>query len=172
MVIRVFQGSETSLISSTRSFVWWVARINQIRLTWLTINQLQVGTPTEDTWPGVSRLPNYRPHKLCYYKPSVQLGHVWPRLYDIPFAEHVASMMLQSRAGKRVSAEQALRHRYFSDLPSSLHSLHPQESVYSIPGLSFFHDHDRWHHTCNDIFMTAFFVWDNFLHQIFVLMRF
>jgi len=101
-----------------------------------------VGTPTEDMWPGVSRLPNYRPHKLCYYKPSVQLGHVWPRLYDIPFAEHVASMMLQSRAGKRVSAEQALRHRYFSDLPSSLHSLHPQESVYSIPGLSFFHDHD------------------------------
>merc|ERR1719270_416511 len=101
-----------------------------------------VGTPTEDTWPGVSRLPNYRPHKLCYYKPSVQMGHVWPRLHDIPFAEHVASMMLQSRAGKRVSAEQAPRHRYFSDLPSSLHSLHPQESVYSIPGLSFFHDHD------------------------------
>ena len=22
------------------------------------------GTPTEDTWPGVSRLPNYKPHKV------------------------------------------------------------------------------------------------------------
>ena len=51
---------------------------------------------------------------------------MWPRLFDIPFAEHVATMMLQSRAGRRVSADQALRHRYFSDLPSSLHSLHPQ----------------------------------------------
>jgi len=101
-----------------------------------------VGTPTEDTWPGVSRLPNYRPHKLCYYKPVLQFGHVWPRLFEIPFAEHVATMMLQPRAGRRVSAEQALRHRYFSDLPSSLHSLHPQESIYSLPGMSFFHDND------------------------------
>ena len=24
------------------------------------------GTPTEDTWPGVSRLPNYKPHKVKY----------------------------------------------------------------------------------------------------------
>ena len=22
------------------------------------------GTPTEDLWPGVSRLPNYKPHKV------------------------------------------------------------------------------------------------------------
>ena len=22
------------------------------------------GTPTEDNWPGVSRLPNYKPHKV------------------------------------------------------------------------------------------------------------
>ena len=26
------------------------------------------GTPTEDMWPGVSNLPNYKPYKLCYYK--------------------------------------------------------------------------------------------------------
>ena len=78
---------------------------------------------------------NNRPHKLCYYKPVHQFGHVWPRLFDIPFAEHVATMMLQSRAGRRVSADQALRHRYFSDLPSSLHSLHPQvgESTINQP---------------------------------------
>ena len=102
-----------------------------------------VGTPTEDTWPGVSRLPNYRPHKLCYYKPILQLGHVWPRLFDIAFAEHLATAMLQPRAGKRVSADQALRHRYFSDLPSSLHHLPAEQSIYSVPGISFMHDHDR-----------------------------
>ena len=26
------------------------------------------GTPTEEVWPGVSSLPNYKLHKLCYYK--------------------------------------------------------------------------------------------------------
>ena len=48
------------------------------------------GTPTDETWPGVSLLPNYKPHKMCYYKPptppgglaaksQVRLAHVWPR---------------------------------------------------------------------------------------------
>ena len=101
-----------------------------------------VGTPTEDVWPGVSRLPNYRPHKLSYYRP-VSLGRVWPRLQDLPFGEQLVSLMLQARAGRRVSAEQALRHRYFSDLPASLHSLHPQQSLYTVPGLEFCQELDR-----------------------------
>ena len=80
-----------------------------VRDTWDQLDKIfrVLGTPTEDTWPGVSRLPNYRPHKLCYYRPQPGLGHVWPRLHEIPFAEHVASVMLQPRASRRVSAEQA-----------------------------------------------------------------
>ncbi len=85
-----------------------------------------VGTPTEDTWPGVSRLPNYRPHKMCYYR-GQRLGHAWPRLFDVPFAESLASMMLQQRANKRVGADQALRHRYFSDLPGAIYELRDGE---------------------------------------------
>ena len=101
-----------------------------------------VGTPSEETWPGVSRLPNYRPHKLCYYRP-VSLARAWPRLHHLSFAEHLVNMMLQPRAGKRVSAEQALRHRYFSDLPSSLHSLHPEQSIYTVPGVEYCQELDR-----------------------------
>ncbi len=85
-----------------------------------------VGTPTEDTWPGVSRLPNYKPHKMCYYR-GQRLGHAWPRLFDVPFAESLASMMLQQRANKRVGADQALRHRYFSDLPAAIYELRDGE---------------------------------------------
>ena len=115
------------------------------------------GTPTEDTWPGVSRLPNYKPHKvkillfqifviikvwlnqndhwtfqkflsilfqLCYYRPPPQrLAHVWPRLFDTPFAEGLATLLLQQRGNKRIGAEQALMHRYFADLPQKLHDL-------------------------------------------------
>ena len=138
-----------------------------VRDTWDQLDKIfrVVGTPTEDCWPGVSRLPNYRPHKLvCYPAPPrgqvssqpwtrqnnkhfymlfLQLAHVWPRLHDIPFAEHLASALLQPRAQRRVSAEAALRHRYFSDLPASLHSLHPRASVYSVPGVTFNHDNDR-----------------------------
>ena len=82
------------------------------------------GTPTEETWPGVTRLPNYRPHKLCYYKPPPQrLAHVWPRLFDSAFAESLANMLLQQQGNKRIRAENALRHRYFADLPPKLHDL-------------------------------------------------
>ena len=41
-----------------------------------------------------------------------RLGAVWPRLLEIPFAESLANLMLQTRASKRIHAEQALRHRY------------------------------------------------------------
>ena len=123
------------------------------------------GTPTEDTWPGVSRLPNYKPHKvkfllyldlwndsvenasqihfillywqglltflsssicfqLCYYRPPPQrLAHVWPRLFDTPFAEGLATLLLQQKGNKRIGAEPALMHRYFADLPQKLHDL-------------------------------------------------
>ena len=46
------------------------------------------GTPTEDMWPGVSNLPNYRPHKLCYYKVLIFLVIDRPRklcCYDLVF---------------------------------------------------------------------------------------
>ena len=79
-----------------------------------------VGTPTDDTWPGVSSLPNYKPHKLCYYPPPTRLGEVWPRLVDVPFAESLATLLLQQKAQKRTGADQALRHRYFAELPHKI----------------------------------------------------
>ena len=101
-----------------------------------------VGTPTEETWPGVSRLPNYRPHKLSYYRAS-PLARVWPRLQDLNFGEQLVGLMLELRAGRRVSADQALRHRYFTDLPASLHSLHPQETIFSTEEVYYVEDNDR-----------------------------
>lgn len=82
-----------------------------------------VGTPTDDIWPGVSSLPNYKPHKLCYYPPPARLGEVWPRLVDVPFAESLATLLLQQKAQKRIGADQALRHRYFAELPHKIFEL-------------------------------------------------
>jgi cyclin-dependent kinase 14 len=44
-------------------------------------------------------------------------------LYDVPFAESLTAIMLQPKPNKRVGAEQALKHRYFSDLPHAIHDL-------------------------------------------------
>ena len=82
-----------------------------------------MGTPTDDTWPGVSSLPNYKPHKLCYYPPPLRLGEIWPRLLDVPFAESLANLLLQPKAQKRIGADQALRHRYFAELPHKIFEL-------------------------------------------------
>jgi cyclin-dependent kinase 14 len=77
-----------------------------------------LGTPTEELWTGVSHLPSYKPHKLglCtresaqliansliihtrpiftgFYRPR-KLGLSFPRLYDIPEGEAMASALLQ-----------------------------------------------------------------------------
>jgi len=94
------------------------------------------GTPTEETWPGVSSLPHYRPHKLCYYKGQT-LGSVWARLREIPFAESLANMLLQPRAIKRLAADQALRHRFFSDLPAQVLDVRDDQHIYVVPGVKF-----------------------------------
>jgi hypothetical protein len=38
--------------------------------------------------------------------------------------------LLQQRAQKRIGAEQALRHRYFSDLPPKIHELGDGEKFF------------------------------------------
>ncbi|XP_006921421.1 cyclin-dependent kinase 15 isoform X2 [Pteropus alecto] len=81
-----------------------------------------LGVPTEDTWPGVSKLPNYNPEWFPLPKPQ-SLQKVWNRLGRVPEAEDLASHMLKGFPRDRVSAQEALVHDYFSALPSQLHQL-------------------------------------------------
>ena len=46
------------------------------------------------------------------------------RLFDASFGEAFAVGLLQQQGHKRLSADEALRHRYFDDLPQQLHNLH------------------------------------------------
>ncbi|XP_008055308.2 cyclin-dependent kinase 15, partial [Carlito syrichta] len=94
-----------------------------------------LGVPTEDTWPGVSKLPNYNPEWFPLPKPrSLQL--VWNRLDRVPEAEDLASQMLKGFPRARVSAREALAHSYFSALPSQLYQL-PDGSI-------ILHTENRW----------------------------
>uniref|UniRef100_A0A452SJZ0 cyclin-dependent kinase n=1 Tax=Ursus americanus TaxID=9643 RepID=A0A452SJZ0_URSAM len=93
-----------------------------------------LGVPTEDTWPGVSKLPNYNPEWFPLPKPQ-SLQNVWNRLGRAPEAEDLASQMLRGFPRDRVSAQEALVHDYFSALPSQLHQLPNEESLFTVSGV-------------------------------------
>lgn len=109
-----------------------------------TYNQLDkifsvLGTPTEETWPGVTHLPGYKAHRLLFYPPR-KLGFSFPRLYDIADGDSMASSLLQLNPDQRIGAEEALRHPYFASLPRKL---------YELPdGESFFVRNSRLHAKC------------------------
>ena len=53
-----------------------------------------LGTPSDDTWPGVTELSHYRRYRFKCYR-CKRLGAVFPRLTDIPHAESLATSLLQ-----------------------------------------------------------------------------
>lgn len=77
-----------------------------------------LGTPTEEYWPGVTRLPGYKYHSRQYkFK---RLGLCFPRLHDVEFGEAMATGLLQLDPQKRLGADDAMTHRYFDGLPKKL----------------------------------------------------
>ncbi|KAI5716642.1 hypothetical protein M8J76_009873 [Diaphorina citri] len=93
-----------------------------------------LGTPTEETWEGVSLLPGYNVHRDAPYTGN-KLGLTFPRLYDIPEGESMASAFLQLNPVNRIGADEALQHNYFSCLPRKLFHLPDEVSIFSVEGV-------------------------------------
>ncbi|XP_078273495.1 cyclin-dependent kinase 14 isoform X1 [Rhinoraja longicauda] len=93
---------------------------------------LVLGTPTEETWPGVSSLPYLKTDRLTQYS-SKKLRQAWNKLDYVPHAEDLASKFLQCFPKKRLSALSALNHEYFSNLPPRLWELSDMSSVFAVP---------------------------------------
>uniref|UniRef100_A0A8C0VNK7 Cyclin dependent kinase 15 n=1 Tax=Cyanistes caeruleus TaxID=156563 RepID=A0A8C0VNK7_CYACU len=84
---------------------------------------LQVlGDPTEDTWPGLSKLPNYNP-AFWLVLISCAVFSCFPRISRVPAAENLASRMLTAFPRGRISAQDALLHGFFSPLPQQLYQV-------------------------------------------------
>jgi len=94
-----------------------------------------VGTPTEATFPGVSSLPQYPPHRASP-RPARPLATAFPALRTPPHAEHLASRLLQVQPSARLSCEDALKHPYFEGTGYLLKHLSPERSVMSLPALA------------------------------------
>ncbi|CAN6296794.1 unnamed protein product, partial [Urochloa humidicola] len=71
-----------------------------------------LGTPNEQSWPGVSCLPDF---KTAFPRwPAQDLATIVPNLE--PAGLDLLSKMLRYEPSKRITARQALEHEYFKDL--------------------------------------------------------
>uniref|UniRef100_A0A4W3H6Z2 Cyclin-dependent kinase 15 n=1 Tax=Callorhinchus milii TaxID=7868 RepID=A0A4W3H6Z2_CALMI len=92
------------------------------------------GTPTEETWPGVSSLPNHKPEHFRPHPPR-KLGHIWKRLGLVTKAEDLTSKLIECCPRRRIPAEAALQHEYFSSLPPQLAQLPDMVSIFTVAGI-------------------------------------
>ena len=75
---------------------------------------LQVlGSPTEETWPGISKSEELANYKFPTYAPEPMIARA-PRL-DPDGIDLISSFLLYEHR-KRVSARTAIRHQYFRSL--------------------------------------------------------
>ena len=73
-----------------------------------------LGTPTEMTWPGVNRYPYWKPDWPLW--PQRLVVQVVKEIATDMYAQDLLTRMLQYVPDNRISAEDALRHGYFSSL--------------------------------------------------------
>uniref|UniRef100_A0A8B9DEG1 mitogen-activated protein kinase n=1 Tax=Anser cygnoides TaxID=8845 RepID=A0A8B9DEG1_ANSCY len=82
-----------------------------------------LGVPAEDTWPGLSKFPNYKPGTFWPVLISCTFSSHFPRLSRVPAAEDLASGMLTAFPPQQISAQDALLHGFFSPLPPQLYQV-------------------------------------------------
>ncbi|KAM4669546.1 LOW QUALITY PROTEIN: cyclin-dependent kinase 15 [Amazona ochrocephala] len=87
--------------------------------------------PTEDTWPGLSRLPNYNPELVASRRPQ-RLQVICDRPSKVPAVEDFASRMLTAFPQGWISVQDALVHGFFSPLPPQLYQV---PAVLTVPGV-------------------------------------
>ncbi|XP_027147527.1 cyclin-dependent kinase 15 isoform X2 [Larimichthys crocea] len=94
-----------------------------------------LGVPSEDSWPGVSQLPNYKPDWFVHSELK-QFRTVWKRLNQLPYkTEDLVQRMLKGIPTDRISAQDSLQHPYFSTLPPPIMHLRDTVSIFKVPSV-------------------------------------
>eukprot|EP01028_Stygiella_incarcerata_P010920 TRINITY_DN592_c1_g1_i3.p1 TRINITY_DN592_c1_g1~~TRINITY_DN592_c1_g1_i3.p1 ORF type:complete len:319 (-),score=82.14 TRINITY_DN592_c1_g1_i3:1718-2674(-) len=101
-----------------------------------------LGTPSVETWPSMATLPHYKTfmssEEFTRHHPPQAAVNVVPRLDDAGL--DLLGHMLQYEPANRITAAQALEHRWFFDLPlaRSAMAVDPEpEQAPSAPTLGF-----------------------------------
>ncbi|XP_061488133.1 cyclin-dependent kinase 18 isoform X1 [Rhineura floridana] len=88
-----------------------------------------LGTPTEDSWPGITSNEEFKAYNFTQYRAQPLINHA-PRL-DTEGIDLLTSLLLYE-AKRRTSAELALRHPYFMVLGEKVHLLPETASIFSL----------------------------------------
>ncbi|KAK7898998.1 hypothetical protein WMY93_019851 [Mugilogobius chulae] len=88
-----------------------------------------MGTPSEESWPGISGNEDFRSYLFPQYRTQALINHV-PRL-DIDGIDLLTGLLLYDTRN-RISSEAALRHPYFQSLGENIHNLSDIASVFSL----------------------------------------
>ncbi|XP_062969706.1 cyclin-dependent kinase 18 isoform X8 [Cynocephalus volans] len=91
-----------------------------------------LGTPTEETWPRVTALSEFRAYNFPRYLPQPLISHA-PRLD--PDGINLLTSLLLYESKCRVSAEAALSHPYFRSLGERVHQLEDRDPAPEGPRL-------------------------------------
>ena len=83
-----------------------------------------LGTPSEDLWPGVSRLRDW--HEFPQWRPQ-DLSKVFPKLDEAGI--DLMKKMFDYDPAQRITAMDALHHSYFDDLDKEMVDLLEAESL-------------------------------------------
>uniref|UniRef100_A0A6J0VHD2 Cyclin-dependent kinase 15 isoform X1 n=1 Tax=Pogona vitticeps TaxID=103695 RepID=A0A6J0VHD2_9SAUR len=93
-----------------------------------------LGSPMEETWPGLSKFQRYKPGRFFSSRPQ-KLRIICDRLGRVPEAEDLAARMLKVRPQDRISSQEALVHHFFNPLPAQLYQLSNVQSIFTVPGV-------------------------------------
>jgi len=96
-----------------------------------------LGSPTEDTWPGISKSEELANYRFPEYTAENMVARA-PRLDN----EGISLLcgFLKFEARKRTSARDAMKAAYFDSLGPGVHTLADSESMLSVPGVSLSRD--------------------------------
>nr|CAB3229411.1 cyclin-dependent kinase 18 [Phallusia mammillata] len=100
---------------------------DQLQLIFKTL-----GTPTEESWKGVSQLPSYSTHATRLY-PGETYRSIAPRLEQDGL--DLVSKLLEYNPKERAEAHDCLRHDFFKVLGPNVHKLPDTTSIFTLPGI-------------------------------------
>ena len=97
-----------------------------------------LGTPTEQTLPGVTTNPDFQALRLPFYY-GESLNRLASRL-DATGID-LLDKFLRYNPQSRISARDAMTHKFFSSYPLEIHTLGPLQSILDINEISLTKDH-------------------------------
>uniref|UniRef100_A0A672J7V1 cyclin-dependent kinase n=1 Tax=Salarias fasciatus TaxID=181472 RepID=A0A672J7V1_SALFA len=84
-----------------------------------------LGTPTEENWPGISSVDEFKSYNFPKYKPQPLINHA-------PRCRSPRRLCFSYESKKRISADEAMKHSYFRQLGMRVHNLPESERLIEL----------------------------------------